>query len=331
MKESAIWIMLGGVIGCSDAQPPPATLIVDVLGSRTALESFEVRVEPLVADADLIFRSPFLVRRFTSHAPLEAATRLPLTLTAIANGVAASQISWTPFVCRLGETFSDKIAAGWRGEEVLEAYLPNDGMLSLESDFGRHLAHVCNWYAPGGGAGEGFATLNRSPSLCNESDRTNTALEVADVSDPARPISLVSQVCMALHARPIVMDPVFPGMISTEILLTGDPDGAVTLALNHCWSSAETYPVTVTPASLSQEACGSAVVVVQSSPTAPPVETKADGGMWLLTNGPQLLGGGHLLAEIDMTFSESPPGRHRFMAKGHVDLPIVRTDVGRLR
>jgi hypothetical protein len=328
-KASALWVLLGGVIGCNSTQSPP-TLIVDVLASRQAWASFEVRVDPLVADADLSLLSPFLVRRFTSHAPIDVASQLPLTLTAVANGVEVSRVAWSAFVCRLDDTFSSKVAAGWRGKETLEAYLPDDGKLSLESDFGRHLSHTCNWYAPGGGGGDGFGTLNRSPSLCSEADRTNTRIDVTDVTDPVHPVVLVSNVCVALHERPIGKDAVYEGRIATQLLLTGDPEGGVTLALNHCWSSSETYPLTVT-APTPNDGCGRSVVVVQSSPTAPPIETVADGGTWLLTNGPALLGGEHLLGDVDLTFSEAPPGRHRFTAKGHIDLPIVRTDVSRLR
>jgi hypothetical protein len=229
-----------------------------------------------------------------------------------------------PFVCGSDPSFSEKLEAGWQGTETQQIYLQSDGALNPENEFDRQLKHQCDWVAPGGDGGEAAATPDRSPALCTESDRSATTLEIADVSDPSDPKTVHTTTCKAYHYNKTYA-PDISGVISDEIGIDlGDGLERVIL-LSHCWTQDESFPAQVA-ASGAAGVCPkeTMAVTVLTSQT----QVLATAGTWTLSNGPALPGGGHHIAEVDLTLGSPGSGAPAYTVKGHIDLPIVKVNVG---
>ena len=316
------------LLGCGARDQRRSTFVLDVLGSETAFDSFVLSVDGLSADAKLHFQGASLIKTFSTDAPLDTVEGKTFTVRAMsAGGAEVSELAVTPFVCGSDPTFAEKLQAGWQGTETLQVYLQADGILNPENEFDRPLGHRCDWLAPGGGSGEGSATPNRSPTLCTESDRVGTALTALDVSDPAAEQPLGMTTCAAYLYR-YSAPPDVAGVILDQFAIArpGDASSAV-LSLAHCWRTAEIYPTTIAVTDAIASSCIKEGLVIDLGADPSVTEVRASAGSWTLMNGPDLPGGGHQVADVDLTFGTPGTGAPAFKVSGHIDLPVVKVDV----
>jgi hypothetical protein len=312
---------------CGGTNQPRPTVVLEILAAQSTLDSFSVSADPLQSQPKLQFEARFLAKSFVTFAPLEEIEGEPISVTVISpDSVQVSSIAIAPFVCAEDPTFAQKIQSGWQGTETLQVYLQPDGSLNPENEFDRQLAHRCDWLAPGGGSGEGLATTNRSPGLCTESDRTGTNLEILDLSDASAPRVLGTTTCNAYHDNR-TSAPDFAGVIADQIGIATTLGGSQpAIVLSHCWSGSETYPSQIAVGGDPAVSCPYESMVIATDSPAPTV-LPASGGSWTLANGPLLPGGGHQIADVDLTFGVAGNGTPVFSVKGHIDLPIVKVNL----
>jgi hypothetical protein len=311
---------------CQERQPQP-TLILEIIGTRAAFDRFQVSVSPLIGNDPMRFAGRFFVKTFSLVAPLDIAVHTPLDLMSMTAGLEVDRKMWMPFVCINYPSYEQKTAAGWFGRETLQASLRDDGTLSLDAEFERPLNRSCEWTSPGGGSGEGAGTQNPTATFCTEPERLNTSVQITDVSDPEHPVPLTATLCQAIHYKPTAPDPVFSGSIVNQLVARRMDGALVTMSLSHCWKSSDTFPVEVSPSSPAEVPCDSFSI----SPGLESPSIEASAGAWTLHNGPELPGGGHQISDIDLIFGLPEQGGPIFTAKGHIDLPILKTLAARLR
>jgi hypothetical protein len=322
------WVVATALlVACSDAKPQP-TLIVEIFGSKTAFEGHDVTVSPLNAAKDLEFRSPFMVKKFTTVDSLASAEKLTLDLTSTVSGQPISHFTWHPFVCSGDLKYQEKLQSGWSGKETLQATLGNDGTISVYSEFEHSLYNECEWKAPDSKSGEGAGSLSPTPMLCNEEDRLNTSLSLAELTN-GQSVPFTATYCQALHFRPKVPDPDFSGSIVNQFVGTLSDGSMITLSLSHCWATSESYPVDVPAQTASPGGCGGMAISIESGGIG--YQIPPSSGHWTLSNGPDLAGGAHQISDFDLVFGVADGSGRRFSVSGHVDLPIVKAWNGRLR
>jgi len=327
-RRSIVLVGASLLWGCGGKAQPRSTFALDVLASQGALDSFVVSADGLEAQPNLHFMGSVLIETLTSTAPLATLEGQPLIVRAASNdGAPVSQLVVTPFVCASDPTFADKVRTGWQGTETLQISLQADGTLNPENEFDRQLAHRCDWVAPGGG-GEGSATPNRSPTLCTEADRAGTVLQVVDVSDAAVARALATTTCAAYHYN-YSAPPDVSGVIMDQFAIAKpDEQFPPTLTLSHCWRTGESFPSTVTADQVGAGTCAKEGLAVELGAGTTLSQVVATAGSWTLANGPELPGGGHQIADVDLTFGTPGTGAPAFKVTGHIDLPIVKVRTG---
>jgi hypothetical protein len=295
------------------------------LGAQQTFDTFTVDADaPLVANPNLEFVVHFLSKTFVTSAALPAIAGQPIMVrTASSDAGSVSALEVTPFVCAADPNFAENVQTGWSATETQQIYLQPDGVLTPENEFERQLTHHCDWLAPGGGGGEGSSTVDRSLGLCTESDRTGTMLKILDVTDPSSPRSVATTTCRAYHANR-TYPPDFAGVIQDQIGIDVGDGLERVVALSHCWSTTESFPSTVT-AGGTGDLCPAETMTVVT--TESQTEVLASSGSWTLANGPELAGGGHQIADLDLTFGVPGGGAPAYAVQGHIDLPIVKVNV----
>jgi hypothetical protein len=329
IRRSIVLFGVSILAGCGGGEAQPrSTFVLGVRASQSALDSFVLSAEGLDPDPKLHFAANLLLKTFYTTAPLTTVEGQPFTLRSSSSaGAEVSALVVTPFVCASDPTFAAKVEAGWQGAETLEVYLQPDGALTAENEFDRQLAHRCEWVAPGASDGEGSSTPNRSPSLCSEGDRLGTMLDVLDVSDPSAEQPLTMTTCGAYHYN-YTAPPDVDGVIVDQVTFAKPGEEfAPTLILSHCWRASEPFPAVVAVDDARASSCTKEASAIEMGAGSTLRQVLASAGSWTIANGPGLPGGGHQLADVDLTFGTPGTGAPAFKVRGHIDLPIVKVDV----
>jgi len=323
--RSIVLVAAACFLGCGEQHQPQSTFVLGILASEASLETFTLSADNLQAAPKLDLQGNHLIKTFTTRAPLMSVEGKPFIVRVMsADGAEISTLEITPFVCESDPTFAEKIEAGWHGTETLQVYLQPDGTLNPENEFDRPLTHRCDWVSPDGMSGEGLETLNRSPTLCTEADRLGTALTAVDVSGLSEDYPLGVTTCAAYHYQYSAPPDVAGVILDQFAIVTPLDDAPAVLSLSHCWHIGESFPATIAAQDAAGSPCAKEGISIQMGAGSSLTEVVASAGSWTLQNGPDLPGGGHQLADVDLTFGTPRTGTPAYTVSGHIDLPIVK-------
>jgi len=325
LKRALVLGWLLAASNCGQGKPVQAPAFqLEVLGSASAFNTFEVSAERLRPGVGLTFVANHLEASFSSDLPLPSLAHEVFNLSSTKEGQTVSAVQVRPFVCAEDPQFAEKIQSGWGATEKLQAYLLDDGTLTLENEFDRQLTHRCEWRPPSGTSGEGSATVDRSPTLCSESDRlrTNLAIVATEREDGTTAV-VTPQYCQAYHLNRAYL-PDFRGVLVDQFVGPWGAGGTVTIVLSHCWRGEEVFPKAI-PLPL-ETTCPKEAAQVVTSENGQNVTYSAVSGSWFLENGPLLEGGEPFVADVDLQFS-NPDSQRDFSVRGRIDLPIVKLKV----
>lgn len=317
--DSALaWVaLLAGVTVLPAACRPPMArerYVVEVLGSREALERYAVHVEGL-RDEGRLFSSNQYLQRFSVEAEAGLLERPALSVQSRSGGSVMDEVTLRPFVCasRPGP-YTRLRKEGWRFVERHQLLLTEDGQLQRDTDLARHLSYACEASPPSSrDSGEAWSTPLGTPGACSEPERAATQV-VLESDGERRSAHLCHATYLQLYGGAVHLGFSFmePG---SELPLT--------VSLWHCMDPlSAVYPLTLeVGADFPRGGC----------PRVPGASGLADGepvsapilrGTWRIARL-DFTDGGHLVGEVDAVFAV-PGGSGEMRLHGPVDVPLLR-------
>ena len=308
--------VLFGVVSCASEPAGPGQLdyAVEVLGSKSAFETFSVSAEGLEGGMPR-YTSPYYARRFVLAGHLACDSTQTFTFTAVrSDGTVSSQQTLSPFLCGAGDCAA-RIAAGEQGQETHQLFLEADGQLLANTDFERRLSYVCEWRSADGQDGDGSASFQANAGKCTDPIRAGTALELreVDVDEPWGTAEICNGYLVGSAAGVLVAQVSF-----------ARPGETAQLSLGHCLSLGAP-PLELTADMLRTEACphgGASLVLMRGAEER---QLQPVTGTWYISDL-DTSRDGHQRGELSMTFGSD--GIAELQVSGTLSLPNVQIPEG---
>jgi hypothetical protein len=307
---------LFGVVSCAPEPAGPGQLdyAVELLGSKSAFESFSVSAEGLEGGMPR-YTSPYYARRFVMPGHLACDSSQTFMFTAVSSdGTLSSQQTLSPFLCGAGDCAS-RLAAGEQGQETHQLFLEADGQLLANTDFERRLSYVCEWRSADGEDVDGSASFQAHAGKCTDSTRVETALELheVDVDEPWG----TAEICNGYLVGSTV------GVLVAQVSF-GRPGETAQLSLGHCLALGAP-PLELTADMLRTEACphgGASLVLIRGAEER---QLQPVAGTWYI-NELDTGRDGRQSGELNMTFGSD--GTAELQVSGTISLPNVQMPEG---
>jgi hypothetical protein len=308
VRAGALVAWAAGLAACSSSTE---RYVVEVLGSREALEQYTVRADGLRDEGVSVARDQHL-RRLSVEGE-GALSRPALTLRSLSQGQPVDELSLEPFVCgQRPEKLSQLRKDGWALTERHQVLLTGEGRLARHTDLDRVLSYACEAVS-GGDGGEGWSTPLGTAGACSEPERAATRV-VLESGGETRAADLCHATYLQSHGGAVHL-----GFSFVE------PGSALPLSVSlwHCMDPpTASYPVTLTagegfPRADCPRQPGASGLVAGAPASAPLLR-----GTWRLERI-EFVDGGHLVGEVDVVFG-SPGGSGELRLRGPVDLPVLR-------
>lgn len=304
-------VALAGCAACSGTAPPVPRLVLEVYGTKDAMNRFGLSSPGLTLEPETWFARNHYMRRLSGALPLDD-TRVPtVTLTATRDGVAVSERTISLKPCR-GE-LKDGLSADWTVVEKHSLALYPDGSLYYElwtdppSDAG------CSLTSPDGRDSKSSGGIGFIMSTDCGGDTDVRRVTAAGETVPTT--------CTALY------DPK-RHLVELQFIFGAAPDIEEGVSVNTCVDAQSTFPIDsvfpVTPSPCRHFGYG--LVRSQYRPDFAQAELEPLGGTWT-TSAADLSGKGKVAAELHELVFKDTDGAS-VIIRGKVDLSLARAPWG---
>lgn len=308
------------MVACGSGEPggSAALYVIEVRGSKTALEHYRIAAEGLQVDADVIYEGDGYLRRLRGPWEITIPKPPPVLLQSWEGPDLIDSAEIRPFVCAGMDGIEVELRRGARVTETHHVVLTDEGTWGITTDplYG-YLLHKCEVSAPDGSSGDGVSTLLTTSAECTEPARAGTDLELThsgpDFAEVSRPQSCWSLLTPHYGVSFLV------GVTFSATLARG-PLG---IQLGHCLGPEPwTFPrEVVVGTDLATDDCAAFSGVVESTVYGP-VRTPASSGSWnieALTFGVDARTSG----DVDVEFAIEG-SNEAYRLRGALSLPVVR-------
>lgn len=256
VRGLGLLVLAAACQGGTSGQAPRPTFEVDVFGSKSALDSYELDVAGLEAAPGPIFRAGRLVRTFKTSARWPGVGEQAYSLLARRQSVAVAEQLFQPYVC--AEAFPEEQLVASQPLETHEVSIQEDGGLEAFTDFEHPLSFRC---VAEGQDGAGASSGSSAPPRCPAEGATFSLRFTG--SRAGVPFASAPSRCEA------VLTDRLDGFLHLNFTLL-DGGGAGTLSVAHCLpSGTEQYPLTLTAGESGCEMAVSFQAPMGETPLAP--------------------------------------------------------------
>jgi hypothetical protein len=299
--------------GAESVGRAPSTFVVEVRGSKAALERFALASPQLPELGPIVFSSGSLSRRLSTTAPWSNIKGSEFEIVSSSNSGVISRVETAPFLCTQDSMFESRVDDGWTITETHQAHLDTNGTLTFDTDFDRKLFYSCEMSSRTSKDGDGLGTIiHREPQCANE-QRIGTDVRMRGSVDGLT-LDAPMTTCWAL------LSDVGDGEISLE-LLAYTAFGHVSLALSHCLSTPDdAFPTTLMPTEDVRCPTGVGVGVFDGSALRQIAAT----GTWTISSA-SFARGGRVAGTIDISAHGEDGDELHFV--GAFQLPFIRVPI----
>ena len=317
-ERALAWVapLAGVAVLLASCRPPVAKdrYVVEVLGSREALDRYAVQADGLQEEGRFFTRNQYL-QRFSVEAGAGLLERPALSVRSRSEGSEVDAVTLQPFVCgSRPEQYTRLREDGWRFVERHQLMLTEDGRLRRDTDLERLLSYACEASSPSAvDSGEAWSTPLGTLGACSEPERaaTRVVLESAGESRPAHlcHATYLQRYGGAVHLGFSFMEP------GSELPLT--------VSLWHCMDPlTAAYPLTLEVGADFPRGDCPRVPGASGLVGGEPRSAALLRGTWRISRL-DFTDGGHLVGEVDAVFAV-PGGDGEMRLHGPVDVPLLR-------